>query len=52
MITSRTFVRNYRTSLDEKAKEIRGRLPYARQFGPTVYPIGDTAEVVLELNID
>ncbi len=52
LINSKTFVKNYRTSLDEKVKEIRGRIPYAHQVGPTVYPTGDTAEVVLELAVE
>lgn len=51
-IESRTFVRNYQLTLDEKVKEIRGRLKDVKQVGPTVYPTPDTAEVVMELRLD
>jgi hypothetical protein len=49
---SRTFVRNYRTELDTKVREIKGRLGTTRQVGPTRFPTDDTAEVVLEATLD
>ncbi|MBW7996814.1 MAG: caspase family protein [Candidatus Glassbacteria bacterium] len=52
LINSKTFVKNYQSSLDEKVKEIRGHVPYARQVGSTIYPTEDTAELVLELSIE
>ncbi len=49
---SRTFVRNYRTELDTKVREIKGRIGTTRQIGPTRFPTEDTAEVVLEAMLD
>lgn len=49
---SRTFVRNYRTELDTKVREIKGRIGTTRQVGPTRFPTEDTAEVVLEATLD
>lgn len=51
-IESRTFVKNYQLALDEKVKEIKGRLKGATQVGPTRYATDDTAEVILELRLD
>ena len=51
-IHSKTFVRNYQISLDEKVKEIKGRLQNVRKAGATNYPTEDTAEVIMELDIE
>jgi len=48
-IESKTFVANYQVQVDEKLKEIRGRLKGARQVGPAVFPTETTAEVVMEV---
>lgn len=48
-IESKTFVTNYQVNLDEKVKEIRGRLKGATQVGPAVHATDDTAEVVMEV---
>lgn len=51
-IESKTFVKNYQVSLDEKVKEVRGKVKDARQVGRTNYPTDDTAEVIMELRLD
>ena len=48
-LESKTFVTNYQVNLDEKVKEIRGRLKGATQVGPAVHSTDDTAEVVMEV---
>jgi len=50
-IESTTFFRNYQTILDRKVKEVKGELGRTRQVGKTMYPTADTAEVVMEVNL-
>jgi hypothetical protein len=48
-LESKTFATNYQVNLDEKVKEIRGKLKGATQVGPAVHSTDDTAEVVMEV---
>jgi hypothetical protein len=48
---SKTFVKNYQISKDEKIKEIKGKLRDVKKIGKTVYPTDDTAEVVVQIDL-
>lgn len=50
-LESKTFVKNYQVSKDEKIKEIRGKLKRVKKIGKTIYPTDDTAEVVVQIDL-
>jgi hypothetical protein len=50
-IQSKTFVKNYQISKDEKIKEIKGKLRRVEKVGKTIYPTDDTAEVVVQIDL-
>jgi hypothetical protein len=50
-LESKTFVKNYQISKDEKVKEIKGKLKRVKKVGKTVYPTDDTAEVVVQIDL-
>ena len=50
-LQSKTFVKNYQISKDEKIKKIKGNLRNVKKVGKTVYPTDDTAEVLIQLDL-
>jgi len=50
-LQSKTFIKNYQVSKDEKIKEIKGKLRHVKKVGTTIYPTNDTAEVVLQVDL-
>ena len=51
-LQSKTFVKNYQVSKDEKIKEIKGKLRRVNKVGKTFYPTDDTAEVLVQVDLN